>query len=350
MGKILMADFGDKSGNDPVYDNARTVSEGGFYGREPVIAKMSNGTLVCIFLTGGPTEPHNKNIIFYKKSYDGGLTWGDSQVLFSHPYRGVWGTEIFTDGKYPMMVVSMYNALCPFKELQTFISYTYDNGETWTEPSHADPSINTTSIRKGIVLSNGDFLFPVYWTIARNKFVWNEEGYYKDGWWDGTAHECGVAISSDKGESYTRFGRIKGETSLWEPACVEMENGHVVMYVRHDKSGYLGISESFDYGRSWSKYRLSDIPNSGAKITVLKVNDKIVLLGNFCADARTHLQMWISDDYGITWNKKIAVDDEDKFFTYPHAFADDACEKLYVAYENYREHYLKIYSFEELGL
>ena len=45
------------------------------WAREPVIAKMKNGTLVCVHIGGGPTEPHNDNVVLYTKSYDDGESW-----------------------------------------------------------------------------------------------------------------------------------------------------------------------------------------------------------------------------------------------------------------------------------
>ena len=54
------------------------------YGREPVIEIMPNGTIVCVMITGGPTEPHNENIVVITRSYDGGKTWSKPEKLFSH--------------------------------------------------------------------------------------------------------------------------------------------------------------------------------------------------------------------------------------------------------------------------
>ena len=45
------------------------------YAREPVIRRMPDGSLLCLFLTGGPTEPHNENKTVACRSFDGGDTW-----------------------------------------------------------------------------------------------------------------------------------------------------------------------------------------------------------------------------------------------------------------------------------
>lgn len=341
------------------------------YGREPVIAKMANGTLVCATLGGGPTEPHNENVVFYNKSYDDGETWTDIEVLFSHKDRGVWATEIYMGYENPMMVVHTYNAECPYKELQTFVSYTYDNGETWTEPRHIAPYANGMCVRRGEKMSNGETIFPVYYTEIYEGFGGFPE-FGASGFWKGTRHMCGVVVSSDEGKSYMPYGNFVIDTAnaqerqanidglkstsvnLWEPNLVEAEDGHIIMYMRDSNRPYLNCAESFDYGRTWEHIGNIDIPNADTKITLLKANGKIVRISNenasFAFDERTKLCIRISDDNAKTWREPIFVSDENENIFYPHAVADDENGILYVAYENAHQHYLNKYTYDELGL
>ena len=71
------------------------------YAREPILRRMKDGSLVCTFLTGGPYEPHNDNVIAISRSEDDGVTWSKPETLFSHDNRGCWCTEIFTDCETP---------------------------------------------------------------------------------------------------------------------------------------------------------------------------------------------------------------------------------------------------------
>lgn len=359
MERYLIADFSNYEGLEKKY------------GREPVIAVMSNGTLVCVMITGGPTEPHNENIVVISKSYDGGKTWTKPETLFSHKDRGVWATEIYTGYDAPMMVVHTYNADCPYKELQTFVSYTYDNGESWSTPAMIAPYANGLCLRAGIKMSNGETLFPVYHTLYNNGF---EEfpSFGTKNFWKGTQHICGVIVSSDEGRSYVPYGdfRINAESlksdandtgknigtsaDLWEPNCVEAENGHIIMYMRDSSNPYINCAESFDYGRTWTHQGSLDIPNANTKITLLKVNGKILLISNVCDsflyDDRKKLQIQISDDNCKTWKFVCYVDDEEKAFFYPHAAVDEANRIIYVAYENGVQHYINKYTFDELEI
>ena len=358
MGRCLIADF------------SKYAFSGKKYGREPVIAVMPNGTLVCVMVTGGPTEPHNDNIVVISKSYDGGKTWDEPNLLFQHKDRGAWATEIYMGYDTPMMVVHTYNGDCPYKELQTFVSYTYDNGESWSKPVMIAPYANGLCLRRGIKMSNGETLFPIYHTELFDNFGGFPPFGDKE-FWKGTQHTCGVVISSDGGKSYVPHGdfRIDAETfysdpnrdkntpnsaDLWEPNCVEAEDGHIIMYMRDSSKPYINFAESFDFGRTWKHTGNLDIYNADTRITLIKVRNKILLISNVCKslgfEDRKKLQIQISDDNCKTWRFVCYIDDADSTFFYPHAAVDEANELIYVAYENAVCHYINKYTFTELGI
>lgn len=314
------------------------IAEYETYAREPVLRRMPDGTLVCMSLTGGKTEPENVNYVAIVTSSDNGLTWTKPKPLFYHSKRGVWCTEIFCGGENPIAAVHTYNADVHYRELQTFYSETKDSGKTWSEPKSFSGAINGCSLRQGIVLSNGDFLIPLYWQEILNGFGGKAEIIFRSG----------AGISSDGGKTWQRCGYLSGKNTLWEPNAVEVENGHIIMYCR-SYIGCLYISESFDYGRTWSKPVMSDIPNSDTKVTLLKVRDTILMINNFTKEKRNHLGIYKSID-GKNFEKVTDVDNEEELFYYPHAFGDDNEQILYVAYENAKQHYLAKFTYDELGI
>lgn len=318
------------------------------YAREPILRRMKDGSLVCTFLTGGPYEPHNDNVIAISRSEDDGVTWSKPETLFSHDNRGCWCTEIFTDCETPFAVVHTYNAPSHYRELQTFCSFCDESGKNWSEPISFRGNANGCSFRQGFRLSNGDILFPVYWQEVHNGFNWPD----KENGWDN--YNCpfvtGVAISHDNGKSYTRYGDIRSDVSLWEPNAVEVEDGHIILYCRAGAPEMM-ITESFDYGKTWSKPVRSGIPNPDSKITVLKIRGQIIMINNFESEFGKREKLYISKSKdGKNFEKVVAVDDENERFFYPHAFADDEKEMLYVAYENGKDHWLKTFTYGELGL
>lgn len=318
------------------------------YGREPIIRKTKNGTLLCVCLSGGTWDPQNANVVKIQRSFDDGKTWSKPQVLFSHHSRGVWSSEIFVDNDKIMLVIQTYNAECYYRELQTFYSISNDNGNTWSEPISFPNGINGISIRQGIKLSNGSYLFPIYYGEVINNFDWKGV----TDWHNNLKFCCGVMLSNDRLKSYERYGYIKSEKCLWEPNCIEVENGHIIMYMRNNNAPYLGISHSYDYGKTWTDFKQTNIPNPNTKVTLIKANDLILLISNFNkvvgVKNRTHLQIWISKD-GENFYNKIKIEEDNENFFYPHAFFDDEKQLLYVAYENSKQFWLKKISFEDIS-
>lgn len=317
------------------------------YGREPIIRKSKNGTLLCLCLTGGVWEPENANVVKIQKSFDDGITWSEPELLFQHHSRGVWAPEMFIDDDRIMVIVQTYNAESYYRELQTFYSISVDDGNTWSEPVSFPNGINGISVRQGIQLSNKSYLFPIYYGEVVNNFEWKNV----TDWHDNLNFCCGVIISNDKLRSYERYGYIKSDKCLWEPNCVEIENGHIIMYMRNNNSPYLGISHSYDYGKTWSNFEETNIPNANTKVTLVKVDDLILLISNFNNAIgfknRTHLQIWISKD-GTNWIKKIKLEDDGECFFYPHAFYDKDSKILYVTYENSKQFYLQKIPYQSL--
>ena len=345
MKRYLIHDFANDPGLKP---------GGKDYAREPIIRPMKDGRIICTFLTGGPTEPHNDNVLKLSWSDDGGKNWSDPEVIISHGKRGVWCTELFTEGDDPFLVVMTYNAANLYRDLLTYRSFSRDGGCTWEEPVSFPSGLNNVTLRQGIVLSNGDWLFPLYWQENRAVFDWTKRT--KENWQDGGAYCfcCGVAVSSDRGTTYQRFGYLTDKLSLWEPNCIELENGHIVMLMRDNSRPYLRRSDSYDYGRTWDKPQPTDIPNPNTKLTLLKINGKILLINNFRAEMgwekRDHLMIHVSSDNMATWEKKLPLTEADERFFYPHAYADTEKRELCVAYENSFQHYFCRIPYEELGI
>lgn len=318
------------------------------YGREPIIRKTKNGTLLCICLSGGNWEPENKNVVKIMKSYDDGDTWTKPKTLFQHHSRGVWSSEMFIDHKKIILFIQTYNAESYYRELQTFYSMSIDNGETWSEPISLPYGVNGISVRQGIVLSNGNYLFPMYYGEVTKGFDWNTG---VEDWHENFIFRCGVIITKDKFNTINTYGCIKSKKCLWEPNCIEVEPGHIIMYIRNNNAPYLGISHSYDFGETWTEFEQTDIPNANTKVTLVKANDLILLISNFNdkigLNNRIHLQIWISKDCK-NWYKKIKLEEDNEVFFYPHAFFDSKKQMLYIAYENSKQFWLKKVKFEDL--
>ena len=338
------------------------------WSREPVLRPMPDGSLVCWILAGGHREGDKSNLALITRSRDRGETWTPPEVLFSHGCRAMVNTEIFTEGKVPFGFVETFDGVSQFLEIRTAITYTYDNGVTWTEPVAPRGIPANVNVRQGIALSDGTWVFPVYWEECREGWSWGPSAKpdvirqvyltQPDRVLELTRldHQawpfcCGCIRSVDEGNTFSLHGYLARDgISLWEPTIVETTRG-LLMLIRAQGTGVLYRSVSRDGGLTWPEAQPTDIPNPGTKSTLLKQGQRVLLLHNptDCETGRKRIELWGSDDQGETWPTRLPLVEAMASHTkehgrrrvcYPHAFLADEEELLYVAVDAKTEHYL----------
>jgi predicted neuraminidase len=322
-------------------------SENG-YAREPVLARMPNGDLICFHYTGEPREPAQDNLVMISRSGDNGKTWSKPEILFEHPHRAVWATEIFTGGEKPIAFIHSFLAETIYSEIQSFMTTTDDNGHTWSDPVTIPGNGKNVSVRKGIVLENGDWVFPVYWHEVNGHWGWKSKGQDKPRPFKPQLEAAsGVLISSDQGKTFSIHGYVEiNKVWVWEPNVVEITPNHLVMLA--SCKDRLVRSESLDGGITWSEAVISDIPNPESKIDLSVIEGKVVLIFNSTGKTgwfnRNTLDLWVSNDGCKSWKKKICLaktkPKAKTVFTYPHTVRDDKDRELIIACENARKHWI----------
>ena len=208
------------------------------YAREPIIQRMPDGSIVCLTLTGGPTEPHKTNVVGVVRSEDDGKSWSRHTTLFQHSERACWAPEMYVEGDVVCALVHTYNSECRYRELIVYQSFSYDSGKTWTEPKSLPSGITNYCFRKRCVLKNGNWIFPVYWQECNAAWDWVKEPV-EDSLSMKWPKRAGAVISTDQGKTYSLHGYLKAEFPLWENNIVELENGDLIMLMRAERSGFL---------------------------------------------------------------------------------------------------------------
>ena len=319
-------------------------------GREPTLRRMPDGSLCSTLCTGkGVTDDRlNGNAIGIIRSEDDGATWSEPKILFNHPKRANWASDIFVGGEKPLLFFHAHNEETIFQELRTFVSSSDDSGRTWNEPASIHGVPHNLVPRQGKVLSDGSWLFPAYWSEQRGGWeaFWPSGGKPMPGMYK-WFYTCGALKSFDKGSTFSLHGCVFRDNddpgNAWEPEVTELENGHLLMFIRSD-NGILWKSESLDYGYTWTPMEPTDIPNPDTKVVVYKIAECYVMINNTIPDQtkkkqRTRLEMLLSYDNCRTWAKKKVIADVNAAeqegnipaACYPHGFADDSRKTFYLA-------------------
>jgi predicted neuraminidase len=329
------------------------------YAREPLLRRMPDGSLYTVIYTGGTREPDPRNIVAACRSTDNGAHWSYPETLLSHPFRACWAAELFTDGPCPTIFFNTLNFDTHYAELKAFMTSTMDSGHSWSEPIGLRGLPANFSVRQGRVLSDGSWIFPVYWQEQRQNWqaqlmLANNTLNNTCGGWIFTS---GAIRSTNKGQTFS-LHTVDGvdNYNLWEPDLTELEPGHLMMFFRVECPEHrLWQAESFDGGRSWGKSSISEIPNVGTKFQIHDVHNKKVLLNNVCGpgndDRRYWLEAWVSSDGLKTFERKIRIAEliEDEEFrnssdpvyqvAYPHAFYDAKEDALLLAIDTIQKLY-----------
>lgn len=112
-----------------------------------------------------------------------------------------------------------------------------------------------------------------------------------------------IAISDDNGNSWTTSYPLVSEGGV-QPSLVQRKDGSLVAYMRDNGPApqRVIVSESRDQGMTWSTPVDSNLPNPGASVEVIALQDgRWLMVNNDTERGRHSLVAALSDDEGKTW-------------------------------------------------
>ena len=278
-------------------------------------------------------EPGGRIILFYSESAlcirpPPGPDEGNPQ--------GIFGPRHLPGGDIKMTVMKIGE---PGPDL--FKDYSWLRSVRWEPPktilAQGKPGVGFGPVPKVIanpmiVLSTGEWLLP-YWREPHDAAPCEKNH----------TGSSGVLRSRDGGKTWRAHGQLQNQrTWLIENTLVERSDGAVLMLFR-TKVGILYKSVSYDKGKTWADAVPTSIPNPDSKIHMLRLlSGHLALVLNSHAKlkvnrkARTYLDVAISADEGLTWNRIARLEDD---FTpgvrshYPTAVADET--RIAVVYSKF---------------
>ena len=257
---------------------------------EADIIQLKNGTLVLGWTEfyAGSGADHGPARISGKVSKDGGRTWGKKYTLVEND-GGCNVMEVnFLRLKTGDIALFHCQKNTESTDCRVMMRTSSDEGKTWSTAKQLSPVGHYTGLTNGrsLRLKSGRILLEAW-----------ESGY----------SYC--YLSDDEGETWRESQRVKPADGCWEPACVELKNGRVMMLMRTGMGGqYKSLSE--DGGETWSEpvktaltgtaapVSISRVPTTGDLLAIWNNNLGKDLPGNV---GRTPLTSAISTDEGETW-------------------------------------------------
>lgn len=279
----------------------------------PDLELLANGDLLVCFREASEHISNDGQIVTVR-STDGGKTWGDRQVVRSHPYtdereasiaRLRDGTLLMnewvngnydSEGRYHGVPVETYRGRAD----GVYIGRSTDHGHTWNwlseQPLETAPFPNMRTSERIVELPSGDLLMATY------------TGHSADN------RLCALYASSDGGETWSyrsTMGELPG-ILLGEPALIRTRTGRLIGVLRSDSGPTFYHTRSDDDGHTWTEAVSSGIPGRANPASLVVLPDGTIL----CIYASRHdvkgLYVVASHDDGVSWdlnNRRVIRDD-----------------------------------------
>jgi len=269
---------------------------------EAAIIPLEDGTLLLGWTEfyAGDGADHGPARISGKTSADGGRTWSEKYTLVEND-GGCNVMEVnflrLKDGRIALFYCQKNTESTDCRVMMRASS---DEGKTFGSPKQLSPDGKYTGLTNGrsIRLTTGRILLEA---------------------WEGLDSYC--YLSDDDGETWRESQRVQPETGSWEPACIELKDGRVLMLMRTQLGGqYQSISE--DGGETWSTPVATDLAGTAAPVSISRIPKTGDLLAiwnhNPGGSKRNPLTAALSRNDGETWERFRNIEEApDDAWAYP---------------------------------
>ncbi len=265
---------------------------------EAAIVPLKDGSLLLGWTEfyAGSGADHGPARISGKLSKDGGHTWGDKYTLVEND-GGCNVMEVnFLRLRDDRIALFYCQKNSESNDCRVMMRTSSDEGKTFVEPKQMSEAGKYTGLTNGrsIRLKSGRILLE----------AWEKGDSY-------------CYLSDDDGQTWRESQRIKPEKGSWEPACIELNDGRVLLLTRTGMGGQFQ-SFSSDGGETWTKPELSQLVGTAAPVSISRVPRTGHLLaiwnnnlGKVAAHNRNRnpLTAAISRDEGKTWEQFRNIED-----------------------------------------
>ena len=227
----------------------------------PALLELPNGDMLCAWFAGSFEGSADISIVCARLS-KGADHWEEPVKVSYDPDRSEQNPSLLMgpDGAVWMIYTAQLDRMEGTDNMQ-FTSVircqkSFDHGKTWGE---------------------AELLFTREGSFCRQPIQVLQNGRWIFGNWVCTDSESGLAgdptvfqISDDQGKIWKTVEMPESHGRV-HANVVELTDGHLLAFMRSRAADFIYISESFDWGDSWSKAVPTVLPNNNSSISALRL-------------------------------------------------------------------------------
>lgn len=268
--------------------------------KAPSLLELPGGDLLCAWSAGSKEGGADESIVCAKLK-KGDDRWHrpvkvsrDSKrceqnpSLFLGPDNAVWvvytSQAVGVSGKND----TNHTAMIRFQK-------SFNGGRTWEDPKGLFPDTGSLCSQPIIMLKNKRLIFSNW--ISRD----SKTGLSGD--------PTVFRISEDEGSTWKTVFMPESQGRI-QANIVELEEGHLIAFMRSRSADAIYRSESFDWGSTWSAPVKTVLPNNNSGISALRLKSGRIAIAynHIAADGGEEkkengcpIAVALSEDGGITW-------------------------------------------------
>lgn len=270
----------------------------------PALIETEDGGMLCAWFAGSFEGSGDISIAVSKLDPETQV-WSEAEIVSKGEDRSEQNPAFFRapDGEIWLIYTSQLSRQEGKDNMQftsiIMVQKSKDEGQTWSEPGILFDNEGTFSRQAIQVLSNGRWIFSTWLCEDSPEGLTNDPTEFQ--------------VSDDQGKTWKAV-RMPDSSGRVHANLNEMEEGHLVAFMRSRFADHVYKSESFDFGDTWTVPEATVLPNNNASVSAIKLQSGEIALAynvNAANNAEFGVVAWpglrnpvavsVSEDHGKTW-------------------------------------------------
>lgn len=270
----------------------------------PALIETKDGGMLCAWFAGSFEGSGDISIAVSKLDPETQV-WSEAEIVSKGEDRSEQNPAFFRapDGEIWLIYTSQLSRQEGKDNMQftsiIMVQKSTDEGVTWKEPEVLFNNEGTFSRQAIQVLSNGRWIFSTWLCEDSPEGLTNDPTEFQ--------------VSDDQGKTWKAV-RMPDSNGRVHANLIEVEEGHLVAFMRSRFADHVYKSESYDFGDTWSVPEATVLPNNNASVSAIKLQSGEIALAynvNAANNAEFGTVAWpglrnpvavsITEDHGKTW-------------------------------------------------